>query len=284
MSDDVEVVVYVVSGQRAAEDASLVLTALEIPHTVAAEGPTRRIVVLASDAARARAALDEVARERARPRLEEPSHPPTLAGVHVAVLLALVYLWSGPRAGLGRLFALGVADAQAILRGDWWRTVTALTLHSDGQHLLGNAVFGALFVGALGGAVGTGTALWITLLAGGLGNAGNAWMRAPVHSAVGASTAVFGAVGALSGVAFRRRRRGTRPASAWVTLGAGLALLAMLGSSAETDVGAHAFGFVVGVPLGVVAAALPRLGTAAQVGLSLLALAAVAWVWSTAGA
>jgi membrane associated rhomboid family serine protease len=178
-------------------------------------------------------------------------------------------------------FQAGEADARAILDGQWWRAITALTLHADGKHLLGNCVFGAFFVGVLGSAVGTGTALCVTLAAGGAGNLLNAWLRAPLHQAVGASTAVFGAVGALSGVAFRRRRaQGT--ARAWVTLGAGLALLAMLGSSVESDVGAHFFGFAVGVPLGYAAARAPRGGPLVQAGAALLALAWVLWAWRLA--
>jgi hypothetical protein len=83
-------------------------------------------------------------------------------------------------------------------------------------------------------------------------------------------------------VAFEARRNTRHAARAWLTFGAGLALLAMLGSSAETDVGAHFFGFVLGVPLGIGAARLPRPGARAQLALSLAALAAVAAAWRLA--
>lgn len=255
------------------------LTALGIPHVVEPCLEGWRVVVDATNLGRAREALDEVTRERSpRPDAAAP-RPITLAGVHVAVLLALAYLWTGARAGRSALFAAGEADARAILHGDWWRAVTALTLHADGTHLLGNALFAALFIGVLGGAVGTGVGLWITLVAGAAGNLLNAWLRAPLHQAVGASTAIFGAVGALSGVAAWTRWQTTRPTPPWVALGAGVALLAMLGSNVESDVGAHALGFVVGVPLGFAAATLPRLGRAWQVALSVLALAAIVTAW-----
>jgi len=282
LSEDLTCVVRAVPTRRAAEEAGLVLTALAIAHAIEAGAGEWRVLVASADEERAREALDEVAREPARPPAYVPGRPATLAGVHLAVLLALVYLWFGSRAGQGTSFVRGEADARAILSGEWWRTVTALTLHANGEHLLGNAVFGALFVGALGGAIGTGTALWVTLLAGGAGNLLNAWVRAPLHEGVGASTAIFGAIGALSGVAFVARRDTHRAARAWLTFGAGLALLAMLGSSAETDVGAHLAGFVVGVPLGIGAARLPRFGAGAQLALSLAALAVVAWAWRLA--
>lgn len=256
------------------------LTALAIEHVLLHEGAGWRVTVAASDEERARRALDDVAAERPR-RPPAPTPPITLAGVHVAVVLAAIYLWVGPRVGASPSFARGEADARVILAGEWWRAVTALTLHADGRHLLGNAVFSALFVGVLGGAVGVGTALWVTLAAGTAGNLLNAWLRAPLHQAVGASTAVFGAVGALSGVAFATRRAaGT--ARAWLALGAGLALLAMLGSNVETDVGAHFFGFAAGVPLGWAAVRLPRGGPVWQVVSAALALGAVAWAWRAA--
>jgi membrane associated rhomboid family serine protease len=282
LTDDRTCVVQTAPSRRAAEEAGLVLTALAIAHVVEGGGGVWQVRVASIDEARARHALDEVAREatRAAPA-DVPARPLTLAGVHVALLLALVYLWSGSRAARSPMFTRGEADARTILGGEWWRTVTALTLHGDGEHLLGNAVFGALFVGALGAALGTGTALWVTLLAGSAGNLLNAWVRAPLHQGIGASTAIFGAVGALSGVAFVVRR-GARTARAWVTFGAGLALLAMLGSSAETDVGAHLAGFAAGVPLGMGAARLPRFGAGVQLALSLAALAAVTWAWRLA--
>ena len=279
MTSRLDAIVRTLATRREAEEAALVLTALGIEHLVEHDQDGWRLVVDGADAARAGAALDEVARERSPSADAVPLRPITLAGVHVAVVLALIYLWTGARAGRSALFAAGEADARAILHGEWWRAVTALTLHADGMHLLGNALFVALFIGVLGGAVGTGVGLWITLVAGAGGNLLNAWFRAPLHQAVGASTAVFGAVGALSGVAAQARWRGARSTPPWVALGAGVALLAMLGSNVASDVGAHALGFVVGVPLGFGAAMLPRLGRAWQLTLSVLALMAVATAW-----
>jgi membrane associated rhomboid family serine protease len=267
------------ASRRDAEGAALVLAALGIPHRLEPAPDGWQVLVAPEDGARAAEALDDVARERRVPAADAPTRPVTLAGVHVAVLLAALYLWTGPRVARSPAFAAGEADARVILEGAWWRAVTALTLHADGPHLAGNALFAAVFVGALGAVVGTGTAIWVTLAAGTAGNLLNAWLRAPLHHVVGASTAVFGAVGALSGAAFAGRR-GTRDAArAWLALGAGLALLAMLGSSAESDVGAHLLGFAAGVPLGAVATRLPRGGAGMQVGLAVLALAAVAAAW-----
>jgi rhomboid protease GluP len=271
-------VIRLTADRRAAEEASLVLTALGIAHAIERTAEGWQVLVAVEDEPRARDALEEVALERTPAALVPEQSLATLAGVHMALLIGLVYLWAGPRIDASARFEAGEADARAILGGEWWRAVTALTLHADGVHLLGNAVFAALFVGVLGSAVGAGTALAVTLAAGAAGNLLNAWLRAPLHHGVGASTAIFGAVGALSGVAFHRRRD-SGLARGWLALGSGLALLAMLGSDVESDVGAHLFGFAAGVPLGYGAARLPRLGAGAQLGLALAALAVIAVAW-----
>jgi rhomboid protease GluP len=273
-------VVRIARERRDAEEASLVLTALGVPHAVEQDDGGWRVSVEARDEAAARTALDDAAREPPRARHAGPVAPFTLAGVHVAVLLAAAYVMTGPRAARTPAFVAGQADARRILEGEWWRSVTALTLHGDGAHLLGNALFGALFLGALGSLVGSGVAVATALAAGACGNLLNAWFRAPHHYAVGASTAIFGVVGALSGAAFRRRRDGTAgTARAWLALGAGLGLLAMLGSSEESDVGAHLLGFAVGVPFGWALPQGRRAVTAAQVGCALASAAIVAIAW-----
>src|SRR5438034_425376 len=79
-----------------------------------------------------------------------------------------------------------------------------------------------------------------------------AWLVRRDFVSIGASTAVFGALGALAAFPQHRRR-------AWVPLGAGLALLAFLGTSKRADLAGHLCGFVAGLLLGAVASRLPPL-------------------------
>jgi membrane associated rhomboid family serine protease len=158
-------------------------------------------------------------------------------------------------------FERGSADAERILLGELWRTVTALSLHADLPHVLANALFGALFLGAVCGALGAGVGCALVLLSGAGGNLLNALFQSSHHVSVGASTAVFGAVGLLSGLAVaRRRRQQSQRRHAWLPIGAGLAILAMLGTTgARTDLWAHLFGLLAGGVLGIpVGFALPR--------------------------
>ena len=65
-------------------------------------------------------------------------------------------------------------------------------------HVLGNAVATAVLLPPLGQRLGVGAALCLALLAGALGNLLSAFVHHPSHVAIGASTATFGAMGALS--------------------------------------------------------------------------------------
>jgi len=144
----------------------------------------------------------------------------------------------------------GMSHAGLIRDGEWWRAVTSLALHADTLHLAGNLIFGLIFGFLAGALLGWGLASAGMLLAGALGNALNAFIQAPGHTSIGASTAVFATVGILAAYTWKRRR--TR-INRWVPLGGGVALLAFLGMSGErTDIFAHIAGFWSGCLFGLV--------------------------------
>mgnify|MGYP001826240060 CR=1 FL=1 len=183
---------------------------------------------------------------------------------------------------------LGNAHAGKIMTGQWWRLATALTLHADWQHLLGNLVIGGVFISRLCRDLRSGPAWLLLLAAGMLGNLANAWLQNPAHRAVGASTAIFGAVGLLAAISMVRYRHNLRPRRRWpLPVAAALGLLAMLGAGGEnTDLGAHLFGFLFGLPLGFGAElGVEHWGRPARATNALLALAAtgvVAGAWCSA--
>jgi membrane associated rhomboid family serine protease len=178
----------------------------------------------------------------------------------------------------------GAANAGLILDGEIWRVVTALTLHADGVHLLSNLVVGAFFVTWLCRELGSGLG-WTSVLASGvLGNAVNAFFQPPYHVSVGASTALFGAMGIIAGLrTLDHDLRGSRMKQL-VPLGAGLALLGMLGSGGErTDLGAHLFGLVAGFGIGALLATvysrIPLPGLKGQTVLGVVSASVVAVCW-----
>jgi membrane associated rhomboid family serine protease len=180
----------------------------------------------------------------------------TLPTLSVLILLATFHNLtlidiSLPDLGIVDLRELGTAHAGQILHGQWWQCVTALTLHADLGHLLSNLAIGGIFIILLCRELGSGLS-WSLLLASGVfGNLINAWVQSPAHRSVGASTAVFGAVGILSALSMVRDRHHLQ--RRWsVPIAAGLALLALLGTEGkQTDLGAHLFGFCAGLFFGV---------------------------------
>ena len=89
---------------------------------------------------------EDEAPEPAKPRA--PQWGRTWAGAIVAwALLAFFAVRGAPGSAW---FDLGEASAARIVAGEWWRAVTAMTLHADLPHVLSNAVAAAVFMTALG--------------------------------------------------------------------------------------------------------------------------------------
>ncbi len=168
---------------------------------------------------------------------------------------------------------------------EWYRVVTALTLHSDANHLLGNVAFGSFFMFFLCRRTGFAPAVFLTMFGGALGNVLNVFLRYGHVVSLGYSTALFASIGALSGImareaAIRERRKAILP------LAAGGALLAMLGTGGErTDYLAHIFGLSAGFILGLLARLTGRLDSLGRPVRVLLALASftapvICWLWA----
>lgn len=150
----------------------------------------------------------------------------------------------------------GALDTQALFdHGEWWRPVTALFLHGDGEHVISNAL-GGIFVfiavlktfGRLRG--------WLSLAAAAvLGNVASAGLHyLHAYRSVGASTAIFAGIGLLTGRALRVASAAT-PRQRWAAvlppLGSGIVMLALYGVGGyNVDLSAHLTGFAAGVVAG----------------------------------
>jgi membrane associated rhomboid family serine protease len=204
--------------------------------------------------------------------------------VYAGIIILIFVLTSESAFGLEWLTA-GRMQAGSVMAGESWRTVTALTLHLDAGHILSNLVFGAVF-GLLAGHVLGGGVAWLTIVvAGALGNFINAMVQSPTHSSIGASTAVFAALGVIVSHALRPRSSvQERPLRRWSPLIGGVLLLAFTGVGGEhTDVVAHLTGFLAGLMIGWVGCGLPDHWLASgaiqkSAGLATVALVALAWI------
>ena len=243
-----------------AEQYALVLAAMGIQSAIAPEGKFTALFVALEDVARANEELSAYdSEERRRPPEKVWARPP-LPRVEVAMLYWTVLLFFFA-AGRNEAFSFdwisaGAAQTGLMLQGEWWRAVTALCLHQSGAHLLGNLVFGTVFLMLLSQVTGAGVAALAMITAGAAGNVLSALVRSPEYTSIGASTAIFAGIGLLAAV--RQVRHQDHALSAprnWVPVAGGLALLAFLGFSGEnTDVLAHVLGFGSGIAAGLMLA------------------------------
>lgn len=233
---------------------SLVLEARGIEHEAAEDESSWVLSVPVRMRHRAYEELSRYSVERgvrrSLPEVVQP-RPGAAIGLFVYVLTLLLTAYCAGNATFGAdWLSLGSLDAGA--RGEWWRAVTALTLHLDQEHLLGNVLFGALAGIAASRLLGPGVA-WASILgAAALANYAEILVTPITHRAVGASTAVFAALGLLSGMAWRQRLTlRERLWYRWAPLIAGICLLTLLGAgSAHVDVLGHALGFLFGLGVG----------------------------------
>lgn len=206
--------------------------------------------------------------------------------VWVAVMLIAFYVWTGPFDRGNALVCGAALDTNRLFSGEVWRLVTALTVHGGPGHLAGNVVCILLYGYAVCATFGGGLA-WILILATGImGNAVAAMVHGPDHLSVGASTACFGALGILSACqAIRNLQQFGMSRSVWnriwLPIGAGLALLSMMGTGLQSDLLAHLFGFLSGWALCMpfIWWRPPTLSTGRQQLLQLVALFVVMIAW-----
>lgn len=249
------VAAHTLDGEQA-DTWSLVLSAAHIPHRLARREKGWSILVPTGVEAIAAGEITAFERENAnwpppRHAQEESGAWPANQATIVPVLGALVVLFSitGPWSAASVWFSRGAAVSDRIIDGgQWWRVVTALTLHADTAHLLGNVVIGGMLAYFLCRHLGSGLAWLLVILTGAAGNLINAALRGPGYQSVGFSTSVFGMVGVLSGL--QAAKKGALRGML-LPLGGAAGLLALLGSEGErTDLGAHLWGLAAGLALG----------------------------------
>jgi len=285
--------VYRSRDQAACEHRAFVLRAVGIEHAIFVSEPW---FVLFVPENKAHEALEHLGRYDAE--LSAPVPPPKPLVLHehawvsvlaYAFVLVILAYFAGAGTGGADWFEAGALTPSAIARGEPWRLVTALTLHADIGHLLGNLAFGGLFGYFAAQLVGAGSA-WLSILLGGvLGNALDSALMLPGHTTIGASTAVFATLGMVAAYAWRQHTGAAKKwAHRWAPLIAAAALLAFTGTGGErTDVLAHLTGFASGALVGLLHALDPTRKLLARVPQWLAALVAVvllagAWAWALA--
>jgi len=254
--------IYRSATQADCAERAFVLTAVGVPHEMTPSPEGFSLWVDLEDLEQARDHLLHYQQEsRPAPPPQSPAAPQLYAhawvgsAVYVLVLLGVAMAIGS---GFGRLdaFDAGELNAGLVRHGQWWRAWTALTLHLDAAHIAANIGAGAWFGYLAGRLLGPGTAWALVVVGAGVANWIEALLATADHRSVGASTAVFTALGLMAAYSWRERRLiAQRPAQRYGPLFAGVILLGWLGTSGEhTDIMAHLLGFAVGGVLGALIA------------------------------
>jgi membrane associated rhomboid family serine protease len=276
-----------------AQELSLVLAAQGIESRIRLIGGGWVLSVAADAAAAAERELAAYAAEASRAvkrNTPPPVHGQPWPGIvaYLAIIMA-VALSSGSMSFGVDWLARGAMNGERLLDGEWWRPITALTLHADAAHLLGNAVFGSFFGYSVSRYLGGGAGWLAILVCGSVGNLANVLLSGVGNRAIGASTAVFAALGLLTAWCWRRGfPPGASRRERFAPVVAGIGLLAFTGAGGVgTDVGAHLTGFVAGFAggLGCARFGVPRSPRVQLVcGVAALAAVALAWIAALLGA
>lgn len=261
---------------------SLVLSSVGVAHKVRRQGSVWSIAVWPAQRAAAVEAIALYLKENPPHSSREQSFLTrgvrTSSAWYIASILVLIHFLIAMDADQRHFVSAFGADADRIMAGELYRCATALLLHADIAHLLGNVAGLILFGTAAVSLCGWGLGWSMILAAGFAGNWVTAWWYGHSHLAIGASTAVFGAAGICIALRLYYSRlyqnSGLRSSwRKWMPLAGGLALLGFLGTAPTADVIAHLAGFAWGLVL----------GAAGVLALGRLPYSAPAWLqWTSA--
>ena len=287
--DDDWAIVFESSHRQASNDRALVLSSLNIPHEILHDDLGYTLVVPAEVSEKAKYEIWQYEKENQQVRPQRPRPVPVfqnaVPGIVAYIVVVILVTWLAGESAFNRdWLAAGRVDGELIRQGEWWRTLTALTLHSGFRHLAGNIGFGALFGLLAGRLFGSGLTWLCVVIARGLANTLNTLLLASSHRSIGASTAVFATLGLVAGFVWRAKLMAQdRWSYRLGPIVGGIALLAYTGTGdVNTDIGAHLAGFVCGFGFGMLLTLLPRIPSARRFqllcGTTAIGILAASWI------
>lgn len=252
--------------ERAADQHGLVVLAMGLEYWNFALADGWHLLVTASALPAVREQLARFDRESVGwPPRPAPAAPPARPVDFRPALLwvaAVLLAWLGQHLWPLTWPSRGALESTALFdRAEIWRPFTALFLHADTGHLVGNLIAGYGVFAAVGATCGQTRGWALLALAAILGNSVSAALHYPeLYRSLGASTAIFAGLGLLTGRA-SRALSSALTAPPWrallLPLATGAVLLALYGGGSpspevptRTDLLAHAAGFASGLVLG----------------------------------
>lgn len=238
---------------RQVRDDSLVLLSQGIEHRLvrSEEGPFQIFIVPEMESA-AKTQLELYHKENP-PKEENPPIPLSFSLQPLWVLLAPTLVTLLQFTDKINLHSEGVSDAAKVLKGEWWRSLTAQTLHGDARHLASNLLCGYIVMNMITFRI---PLLRLAPFIAVAAAVANLCVSATVQTdfrSLGFSTFVFAAIGCLAVIEFRlmpKESHGMLRRFAPLCGAASLAVFLGLGENA--DILGHAYGFVAGLFCGFI--------------------------------
>ncbi len=238
---------------RQVRDDSLVLLSQGIEHRLlrSEEGPFQIFIVPEFEAA-ARQQLSLYHQENP-PKEENPPLPLSFSLQPLWVLLAPMLVTLLDFSEKVNLHGPGLSDAAKVLKGEWWRSLTAQTLHGDARHLASNLLCGYIVMNMITFRIPLLRLAPFIAVAAAIANiCVSATVQTDFRS-LGFSTFVFAAIGCLAVIEFRlmpKESHGMLRRFAPLCGAASLAVFLGLGENA--DILGHAYGFLAGLFCGFI--------------------------------
>jgi membrane associated rhomboid family serine protease len=260
-----------VHGSRKDEilDYSLVLASQGLKHWMEFDGAEWKLTI---DAPEARIAQDLIELYRSENRGYQDAPPENrdldllLSPLLFLAVPVACYFLVGLSPWANWWYSRGSADAALILQGQWWRCITAATLHADEMHFLSNLVSGYFILNLLQHRMGAGTVMVLATAGAALTNGLVALASATPHVSIGYSSVVFCALGLLAAVETLNLPKRTGKGAAqgpgglrrMTPLLSAFFVAVLVGLGENADVKAHFYGFGIGAVLGLASRFHPR--------------------------
>ena len=238
---------------RQVRDDSLVLLSQGIEHRLVSseEGPFHIFIVPEMESA-AKTQLELYHKENP-PKEENPPIPLSFSLQPLWVLLAPILVTLLQFTDKINLHSEGVSDAAKVLKGEWWRSLTAQTLHGDARHLASNLLCGYIVMNMITFRIPLLRLVPFIAVAAAVANlCVSATVQTDFRS-LGFSTFVFAAIGCLSVIEFRLMPKESHGMlRRFAPLCGATSLAVFLGLGENADILGHAYGFVAGLFCGFI--------------------------------
>ena len=238
---------------RQIRDDSLVLLSQGISHRLirTEEGPFQ-IFILPEHEDRARLQL-ALYRKENPPKEENPPIPLSFSLQPLWVLLAPTIVTLIDFTDKVNFHSRGISDASKVLKGEWFRSLTAQTLHGDVRHLASNLLCGYIVMNMITFRIPLLRLAPFIAIASAIANLCVSFTVQTSFRSLGFSTFVFAAIGCLAVIEFRLMPKETHGLLRRFAPLCGAASLAVfLGLGENADILGHVYGFIAGLFCGFI--------------------------------